>query len=59
MTENERMMRLALRLARRGCGATSPNPLVGAVLVKDGKIIARGWHRRGRTLKLALNGFDE
>jgi len=39
-------MRLALRLARRGCGRTSPNPMVGAVLVKNGKIIGRGWHRR-------------
>src|SRR5271170_5542352 len=39
-------MRLALRLARRGGGATSPNPMVGAVLVKGGKIIGRGWHRR-------------
>jgi len=39
-------MRLALRLARRGCGATSPNPMVGAVLVKGGKILGRGWHHR-------------
>ena len=39
-------MRLALRLAKRGCGATSPNPMVGAILVKGGKIIGRGWHRR-------------
>ncbi len=39
-------MRLALRLARRGYGLTSPNPMVGAVLVKAGKIIGRGWHRR-------------
>ncbi len=39
-------MRLALRLARRGRGATSPNPMVGAVLVKNRKIIGRGWHRR-------------
>ena len=39
-------MRLALRLARRGYGATSPNPMVGAVLVSAGKIIGRGWHRR-------------
>jgi diaminohydroxyphosphoribosylaminopyrimidine deaminase / 5-amino-6-(5-phosphoribosylamino)uracil reductase len=45
MTEVQ-FMRLALRLARRGCGATSPNPMVGAVLVKGGKIIGRGWHRR-------------
>jgi diaminohydroxyphosphoribosylaminopyrimidine deaminase/5-amino-6-(5-phosphoribosylamino)uracil reductase len=39
-------MRLALRLGRRGYGTTSPNPMVGAVLVKGGKIIGRGWHRR-------------
>ena len=39
-------MRLAFRLARRGFGATSPNPMVGAVLVKGGKIIGHGWHRR-------------
>lgn len=39
-------MRLALRLARRGYGKTSPNPLVGAVLAKGGKTIGRGWHRR-------------
>lgn len=41
-----REIRLALRLARRGYGATSPNPMVGAVLVKNGEIIGRGWHRR-------------
>jgi len=41
-----KFMRLALRLARRGYGAASPNPMVGAVLVKGGKIIGRGWHRR-------------
>ena len=39
-------MRQALRLARRGYGRTSPNPMVGAVLVKAGKIIGRGWHRQ-------------
>jgi diaminohydroxyphosphoribosylaminopyrimidine deaminase/5-amino-6-(5-phosphoribosylamino)uracil reductase len=39
-------MQLALRLAKRGCGTTSPNPMVGAVLVKGGKVIGRGWHRR-------------
>jgi len=45
MTDDQ-FMRLALRLARRGYGTTSPNPMVGAVLVKGGKIIGRGWHRR-------------
>ena len=41
-----RFMRFVLRLARRGYGTTSPNPMVGAVLVKHGKVIGRGWHRR-------------
>jgi len=42
---DEAMMRLALREARRGLGKTRPNPAVGAVLVRNGKILARGWHR--------------
>ncbi len=36
----------ALRLARRGLGRTSPNPAVGAVVVRSGKIVGRGFHRR-------------
>jgi diaminohydroxyphosphoribosylaminopyrimidine deaminase/5-amino-6-(5-phosphoribosylamino)uracil reductase len=39
-------VREALSLARRGFGTTSPNPMVGAILVKAGAIIGRGWHRR-------------
>lgn len=39
-------MRLALRLAQRGYGRTSPNPMVGAILVRRGKILGRGWHHR-------------
>ena len=39
-------MRLALRLARRAYGQTSPNPLVGAVLIHGGRIIGQGWHHR-------------
>jgi diaminohydroxyphosphoribosylaminopyrimidine deaminase / 5-amino-6-(5-phosphoribosylamino)uracil reductase len=41
-----RYIRLALGLARRGYGTTSPNPMVGALLVKGDRIIGRGWHRR-------------
>jgi diaminohydroxyphosphoribosylaminopyrimidine deaminase/5-amino-6-(5-phosphoribosylamino)uracil reductase len=43
---DEHFVRVALALARRGYGQTSPNPLVGAVLVKSGKVIGQGWHRR-------------
>ena len=45
MTDQE-YMALALDLAKRGAGWTSPNPMVGAVIVKDGQIIAQGWHAR-------------
>ncbi|MBI2869325.1 MAG: bifunctional diaminohydroxyphosphoribosylaminopyrimidine deaminase/5-amino-6-(5-phosphoribosylamino)uracil reductase RibD [Chloroflexi bacterium] len=43
---DEDYMKLALRLARRGWGWTSPNPMVGAVIVRDGRIIGTGYHRR-------------
>src|ERR1043166_4599186 len=39
-------MRVALNLARRGYGKTSPNPMVGALLVKSGRIIGQGWHHQ-------------
>lgn len=40
-----RMMQLALRLARRGLGFVEPNPAVGAVICRRGRIVGRGWHR--------------
>lgn len=43
---DQRFMRAALREARRGLGHTSPNPAVGAVIVRGGRIIARGFHRQ-------------
>ncbi|MFA5309197.1 MAG: bifunctional diaminohydroxyphosphoribosylaminopyrimidine deaminase/5-amino-6-(5-phosphoribosylamino)uracil reductase RibD [Dehalococcoidales bacterium] len=45
MIDNDGLfMRQALGLARRGLGKTSPNPMVGAVIVKRGRVIARGYH---------------
>ena len=38
-------MRLAIREARKGIGKTAPNPAVGAILVRNGKVISKGWHR--------------
>ncbi|MBI5410732.1 MAG: bifunctional diaminohydroxyphosphoribosylaminopyrimidine deaminase/5-amino-6-(5-phosphoribosylamino)uracil reductase RibD [Nitrospirae bacterium] len=49
MTNTERdnrFMALALRLAARGRGATSPNPMVGAVIVAGNRIVGQGYHRR-------------
>ena len=43
---DERWMARAVALAKRGLGRTSPNPPVGAVLVKRGRVVAEGWHRR-------------
>jgi diaminohydroxyphosphoribosylaminopyrimidine deaminase/5-amino-6-(5-phosphoribosylamino)uracil reductase len=43
---DEEYMRLALQLAKRGAGRTSPNPMVGAVVVKGTTIVGRGYHHR-------------
>lgn len=56
-TIHETFMRRALALARRGAGRTSPNPLVGAVVVKDGQIAGEGYHvyeKRDHAEALAL-----
>jgi diaminohydroxyphosphoribosylaminopyrimidine deaminase/5-amino-6-(5-phosphoribosylamino)uracil reductase len=45
--DDQRFMALALTLGRRGQGRTWPNPAVGAVIVKDGVIIGRGWTQPG------------
>ena len=44
--DDHRYMAQALQLARRGLFTTTPNPRVGCVLVRDGAVIAEGWHRR-------------
>jgi len=43
---HETFMTLALELAARGLGEVEPNPAVGCVVVKDGRILGQGWHRR-------------
>lgn len=45
MDVDDRFMWAALDLARRGRGATNPNPMVGAVVVRDGKIVGTGYHQ--------------
>ncbi len=42
-------MRQAIRLAMRARGRTSPNPLVGCVIVRDGRLLATGWHKKAGT----------
>ena len=58
----EKYMRLAIELARKGEGYTNPNPMVGAVIVKDGKVIAGGYHHRYGDLHAerdSLKNFSE
>ena len=42
---DEKYMDLALELAEKGKGCVNPNPMVGAVVVKDGEIVGKGWHK--------------
>lgn len=50
-------MARALQLALRGAGHTRPNPMVGAVLVKDGRIIGEGWHKQYGGPHAEVNAF--
>lgn len=51
-------MRLALDLAEKGCGLVSPNPMVGAVIVKGNKIIGKGWHEKFGGLHAERNALQ-
>ena len=42
---NEKYMRMAIELAKKGAGSVNPNPMVGAVVVKNGEVIGRGYHK--------------
>ena len=58
MDGKEKYMALALSLAERGRGWTSPNPMVGAVIVKDGRIIGEGWHEKYGEKHAERNALD-
>ena len=56
--EDRKFMSRALELAVRGMGHTRPNPMVGAVLVKDGRIIGEGWHEQYGGPHAEVNCFN-
>lgn len=56
---NLKMMRQALVLARRGEGKTSPNPAVGCVIVRDGVVVGRGWHKKAGTPHAEVHALNE
>jgi len=56
MNKND-YMRRALELASKGAGSVNPNPLVGAIIVKDGKIIGEGYHEQFGKAHAEVNAF--
>lgn len=54
---DQEYMKLALDLAKRGCGFVNPNPMVGAVIVKNGRIIGQGYHERYGMLHAERNAL--
>ncbi|MDH3405885.1 MAG: bifunctional diaminohydroxyphosphoribosylaminopyrimidine deaminase/5-amino-6-(5-phosphoribosylamino)uracil reductase RibD [Gammaproteobacteria bacterium] len=54
-----RFMARALQLARRGMYTTDPNPRVGCVIVKDGKIVGEGWHERAGQPHAEINALQQ
>lgn len=55
--EHEKFMRRCLELASLGLGTTRPNPLVGAVVVHENKIIGEGWHRKSGEAHAEVNAI--
>ena len=58
MTDQEYMLR-AIQLAKKGEGWTNPNPMVGAVIVKDGRIIGEGYHKNMEKHLFILSHLQE
>ena len=52
-------MHLALREAKKGIGRTSPNPCVGAVVVKNNKVVGKGYHKRAGTPHAEIHALRE
>ena len=59
MNQDEKMMRSALTLARRGIGSVEPNPAVGAVIVKANQIIGSGWHKKFGGPHAEINALED
>ena len=55
----EKFMHLALQLAQLAEGRTSPNPLVGAVIVNDGRVVGQGWHKKAGTSHAEIHALNQ
>lgn len=56
--EDEKFMRRCLQLAKNGLGTTYPNPMVGSVIVFEGKIIGEGWHQKAGEPHAEVNAIN-
>ena len=59
MISHRKYMEMAMQLAEKGRGTTSPNPLVGAVVVKRGKIVGRGYHNKAGSEHAEVRALEE
>ncbi len=57
--KNSKYMLKAIKLAKKGWGKTSPNPLVGAIIVKDNKIIGKGYHHKAGEAHAEVNAIND
>ena len=58
MNTNEKYIRRCIDLAKHGLGSTYPNPMVGSVIVCDGKIIGEGWHKKSGEPHAEVNAVN-
>lgn len=59
MGSHEDFMRLAVNVAKKGIGRTSPNPAVGAVVVKDNRIVGKGYHKMAGLAHAEINALND
>ncbi len=58
-SQDEKYMQMALKLAGKGVGEVEPNPAVGCVIVKDGQVIGRGWHKKFGQSHAEINAIED
>ncbi len=59
MMDDKYFMKMALALAKKGQGFTSPNPMVGAVVVNDGRVVGKGYHRAVGEAHAEINAIND
>ena len=59
ITNHEQMISECLTLAKKGKGSVSPNPLVGCIIVKDGNVIGKGYHKKYGEAHAEVNAVND